>query len=146
MLRLVPPTATQPFARVIDAAVLAAAEGGGAYPGALGDGITCARARLPPHLRGLGLRSLEEVADGAYVASFVEAAQSFFGTRGLFPSLIGLFRGRTGPTAGLAPAAIFAAGGPRFHHFFHGAWMTDSMVGPSVRRGLVCRVVWWAAE
>ena len=64
-------------------------------------------------MRGLGLRSLAEVADGAYAASFIEAAQSFFGPRGLFPMLADVFQAAS--DVGVLPAeGVFAAGGPRF--------------------------------
>ena len=115
VLRVLPPDVVRPFAQRVDLAVVAAAEECGAYPGALGDDITLARVRLSPHMRGLGLRPLAEVADGAYAASFVEAAQSFFGPRGLFPMLADVFQ----PAAqvGVVPAdSVFAADGPRFAH------------------------------
>ena len=110
---VLPPDDVHPFAERIDDAIIAAAEECGAYPGALGDDITQARARLSPHMRGLGLRLLAEVADGAYAASFIEAAQSFFGPRGLFPMLADVFQAAS--EVGVLPAeGIFAAGGPRF--------------------------------
>ena len=110
VLRVQPPALVRPFAERIDAAVIAAAEECGAYPGALGDGVTLARARLSPHLRGLGLRSLAELADGAYAASFIEAAQSFFGPRGVFGTLAEFFQ-----RPGMLPGDdVFAPDGPRF--------------------------------
>ena len=47
------------------------------YEGVLGDASTARRARLPARMRGLGLRSLEEVAPAAFCACFVEAAERF---------------------------------------------------------------------
>ena len=65
---------TVSHARVVDAALTRAAEACG-YEGVLGDAITARRARLPARMRGLGLRSLEEVAPAAFCACFVEAAE-----------------------------------------------------------------------
>ncbi|EOD23442.1 hypothetical protein EMIHUDRAFT_239610 [Emiliania huxleyi CCMP1516] len=67
--------------------------------GVLVDAITARRARLPARMRGLGLRSLEEVAPAAFCACFVEAAERFLdmstpgggSERGFFQMLAPLF-------------------------------------------------------
>ena len=69
------------------------------YEGVLDDAITARRARLPARMRGLGLRSLEEVAPAAFCACFVEAAERFLdrstpgggSERGFFQMLAPLF-------------------------------------------------------
>ncbi|EOD35792.1 hypothetical protein EMIHUDRAFT_227351 [Emiliania huxleyi CCMP1516] len=69
------------------------------YEGVLFDAITARRARLPARMRGLGLRSLEEVAPAAFCACFVEAAERFLdrstpgggSERGFFQMLAPLF-------------------------------------------------------
>ena len=73
MLRHVPPVATRPFARRLDAALLAAAESLG-YVGVLGDSVTARRFRLPARMRGCGVRRRWSMAPACYAASFVESA------------------------------------------------------------------------
>ena len=98
ILRHLPPDKTVSHARVVDAALTRAAEACG-YEGVLGDAITARRARLPARMRGLGLRSLEEVAPAAFCACFVEAAERFLDRstpgggreRGFFQMLAPLF-------------------------------------------------------
>ena len=72
VLRHLTPEVTQPWARAVDEALIAAAERCG-YEGMLGDGLTRRRFRLPARMRGCGIRSLERLAPAAYCACFIES-------------------------------------------------------------------------